>query len=74
MAEQLTLNQWVQGSSPWWITFLFKGGLEHSNPDYTYDFYRSIYSSNSAKYSIKYKFSVGRFFPLNALLESIDLY
>jgi len=53
---------------------LFKGGLEHSNPDYTYDFYRSIYSSNSAKYSIKYKFSVGRFFPLNALLESIDLY
>ena len=22
LAEQLTLNQWVQGSSPWWITFL----------------------------------------------------
>jgi hypothetical protein len=20
LAEQLTLNQWVQGSSPWWIT------------------------------------------------------
>ena len=67
MAEQLTLNQWVQGSSPWWITFLFKGGLEHSNPDYTYDFYRSIYSSNSAKYSIKIQIFSRPIFPSQCL-------
>jgi hypothetical protein len=24
LVEQLTLNQWVQGSSPWRITFLLK--------------------------------------------------
>ena len=25
LAEQLTLNQWVQGSSPWSVTYMYEG-------------------------------------------------
>jgi hypothetical protein len=37
MAEQLTLNQLVQGSSPWWITYFFSyvgSGFPHGDLRY----------------------------------------